>query len=83
MKNKASTSKKTLKMGPMKAIWDDSESEFEEVDTASMCFMTQGDHASKVQSPLLDDAEISFEVMTLDFREVMKKYECLRFKHLN
>ena len=46
--------------------------------------MEQGDHASKVQSgPLLDDAEISFEVMTLDFREVMKKYECLRFKQLN
>jgi len=55
MKNKASTSKNTFKKKAMKVTWDDSESEPEEVDTANMCFMTQGDHASKIQTkPLLD-----------------------------
>ena len=47
MKNKTSTSKKTFKKRAMKAMWDDSESGSEEVDTANMCFMAHGNHASK------------------------------------
>jgi len=43
-----------------------------------MCFMEQGDHASKVQSgPLLDDAEIFVEKMALAFHEVMKSTNLL------
>ena len=49
MKNKTSMFKKPFKKREMKATWDDSEVEPEEkVDTANMCFMTQGDNASKV-----------------------------------
>ena len=56
-------SKKPFKNRAMKATWYDLESESEEkVDTANVCFMANGDYASKVQSePFIDDAEIIFE----------------------
>ena len=44
--------------------------------------MAQDDKGHKVQfKSALDDAEITFEEMTMAFQEVMKKYESLRIKH--
>ena len=72
MKNKASTSKKTFKKKAMKATWDDSESDSEEnVDSANVCFMAQGETSSKVISePTLDDSKLTLDELGFSFQKL-------------
>ena len=67
----------------MKATWVDLESDSEEdVDSANVCFMAQGETSSKVTSkPTLDDSELTLDELGFAFQELDEKYISLKFQY--
>jgi len=74
----ASTSKHGMKKKKaLAATWDDSESESEEeIDTANMCFMVQGEDTTKVcLENSIDDDELTMDELAQFFEELQHRYE--------
>ena len=67
----------------MVATWDDSETESdEEVDTANICFIVNGDDPSKVSlETSLNDDDLTIDEGDRFFKELQERYELSKIKN--